>query len=111
MINQYGKPSKEDRQFWADIDDTISRTNVALYGFDISKLSVKEQRTVEEQFRKRWELEEERERRHPTPPPKMTKAERLEKKRLELKITKLDKELQKQDKRLGIKSKKRGEKK
>lgn len=75
-------PTNEDNQRWDstfEAIDEIERTmNVALYGFDISKLSVKEQQFVIETARKRRELEAEAERRNPKPLPEMTEAERLE---------------------------------
>lgn len=76
-------PSNEDLKRWEEIAEVIRKMNVTLYGFDISKLSFREQRFVEEQAKKRWELEAERERRNPKPKPILSKAEELEVRRLE----------------------------
>ncbi|MEK4406679.1 hypothetical protein MKZ26_20145 [Sporosarcina sp. FSL K6-6792] len=82
---------KEDIQLWDSTDEVIRRMNVALYGFDISKLSVKEQKFVEESAVKRWELEEEAARRDQKPSPVLSDAKRLEKRRVEVLEAKIEK--------------------
>ena len=84
-------PAKEDLKLWKEDEEIIRRMNVALYGFDISKLSVKEQRLVEEQAKRRIEVETELARRNPKPERELSKAEELELRRLQILEAKLDK--------------------
>ncbi|TYS68833.1 hypothetical protein FZC76_07800 [Sutcliffiella horikoshii] len=90
-------PTKDDMKRWNEDRETISRANVMLFGFDISKLNVREQEAVIEATKRRWELEAELERRNPRP---LIKEEQLEVMRFELQLAKLQKELDDQDKRL-----------
>lgn len=73
-----------DRERWNEAEDVIRRMNVALYGFDISKLSYKEQELVKQQAERRRELEEMKERMNPKPKPVLSKAEELEVRRLQV---------------------------
>jgi len=84
-------PSKEDLKSWEDSQELIRRMNTLIYGFDISKLSVQEQRKVEEQTKRRWELKAMKERLNPKPKPKLSKAEELEIRRLQALEAKFDK--------------------
>jgi hypothetical protein len=74
-----------------EIDETISKLNVMIYGFDISTLHFKEQQRVEEQRIRRAELEAMKERLNPKPKPKLSKAEELEVRRMEALEAKIDK--------------------
>lgn len=91
--------TSEDLQRWAEVDDLISRMNVDLYGFDISKLSVYEQKHVQKTSKLRWELEAEADRRNPKPSPELSKIEQLETKKIELQLAKQSKKLERQSKR------------
>lgn len=84
-MNETTKKHKQEAiEALEKVDDIIRRMNVFLYGFDISKLSVKEQELVKEQATRRRELEEMKERMNPKPKPKLSKAEELEVRRLEV---------------------------
>ncbi|MGG3556268.1 hypothetical protein ABES23_06140 [Peribacillus frigoritolerans] len=72
-------------------EDLVRKMDVMLYGFDISNLSVKEQKVVEEQATRRRELEEMKERLNPKPKPKLSKSEQLEVRRLEALEAKFEK--------------------
>ncbi|MFF2291013.1 hypothetical protein [Peribacillus butanolivorans] len=74
-----------------EYEDLVRKMNVMLYGFDISKISVKEQQLVEEQRKRRAELEEMKERLNPKPKPKLSKSEELEVRRLEALEAKFEK--------------------
>ncbi|WP_336865245.1 hypothetical protein [Peribacillus frigoritolerans] len=74
-----------------EYEDLVRKMNVMLYGFDISKISVKEQQLVEEQRKRRAELEEMKERLNPKQKPKLSKAEELEVRRLEALEAKFEK--------------------
>ncbi|MGX6441861.1 hypothetical protein ACWM35_01340 [Neobacillus sp. K501] len=73
--------SNENMKRWKT-EEIIRRLNVALHGFDISKLSVQEQRFVEEQAKRRLELQAAKERLQPKHEQKLSKAEELEERRL-----------------------------
>ncbi|MDP9742861.1 UNVERIFIED_ORG: peptidoglycan hydrolase CwlO-like protein [Bacillus sp. B2I3] len=76
---------------WKEIDEFVSRTNIMLYGFDISKLPFKEQQLVEEQRKRRAELEEMKERLNPKPKPILSAKEEIERRREEIKWAKFEK--------------------
>ena len=96
--------TKEENE---QIENSIRELEIALHGFDISKLSVKEQKQVEAMSFKRWELEGRLN--SMSPPVPVTEEDRLLTKKAELKIRILEEKLSELDKSLGIKSKsKRG---
>lgn len=75
-------PSNEDLKRWEETEEIIQRLNVALHCFDISKLSVQEQRLFEEQTKRRFELQAAKERLEPKHEGKLSKAEELKERRL-----------------------------
>lgn len=76
-------PTNEDLKRWEEIDDTVRKMNVFLYGFDISKLPINEQEIVKEQAERRRELEALKERLNPKPKRALSKAEEIELRRLQ----------------------------
>lgn len=82
--------------------ELLRQMDIELYGFDTSKLSVKEQNFVEQSSRKRWELELVNELRNPQPLTELSKADRLEYRRTELQLAKVMKEFAKLDHKNGI---------
>jgi len=68
---------------WEEHKKTLSRLSTVIFGVDTSKLNWREEKSFIETWKKRWELEVERERRNPKPTPILSKAEELEVRRLE----------------------------
>ena len=84
-------PKNEDLKRWAETEAKIRQFDIDLYGVDLSKLSVQEQERVKEATKRRWELEEMKERLNPKPKPILSKEEELEIRRLQVLEAKLDK--------------------
>lgn len=78
---------------WGRYEELISELNIALYGFDVSKLPYAKQREVEELFRRKLQIESELESRKNTPQPsrELSEEEALRQRLVELKELEIEK--------------------
>jgi hypothetical protein len=84
-------PGSEDLKRWEECEEILRRSNMEIFGIDLTKLNWREEQAFLEAWEKSWQLKVELHRRNPKSERQLSKAEELEQRRANLLWAKLEK--------------------